>query len=90
MTEPRRVRGVGGLEGLGSLGPDLGGGAVVDRRRRVVTDPGVAVVVAVVREEAVAEGPGVLDATEAFGEVRAVLEGLELRLGVRVVVALTG
>src|SRR3982074_3394447 len=45
------------------------------------------VLVVVVREERAAEAPGVLDAAEALGECRAVLQGLELRLGVGVVVA---
>ena len=42
--------------------------------------------VVVVAEEPVAEGPGVLDGTEALGERRAVFEGLELALAERVVV----
>jgi hypothetical protein len=50
----------------------------------------MAVVVVVVREECFAERPGVLDAAESLGERRAVFEGLELRLAVGVVVALTG
>jgi hypothetical protein len=29
---------VGGVEGVGALGPDFGGGAVVDRRRGVKAD----------------------------------------------------
>jgi hypothetical protein len=50
----------------------------------------VPVLVVVVRKERLAERPGVLDAAETLGEGGAVLEGLELRLAVRVVVALTG
>ena len=90
VAEPGRVRLVGGIEGLGPLGPDLGGRAVVDRRRRVVADARVPVFVVVIREERLAEGPGVLDAAEAFGERRAVLEGLEIRLTVGVVVGRMG
>jgi hypothetical protein len=44
----------------------------------------------VIREERLAEEAGVGDRTEAFGEARAVLQRLELRLAVGVVVALTG
>ena len=79
MTEPRRVRGVGGLEGLGSLGPDLGGGAVVDRRRRVVSDPGVAVLVAVVMW-VILSRIGRPRCSRSVRGSPAVLEGLELRL----------
>jgi hypothetical protein len=50
----------------------------------------MAVDVVVVLEELRTEGPGVLDGTEPVGECRAVLEGIERRLGERVVVALTG
>ena len=49
-------------------------------------DPGVAVDVVVVVEERGAEPAGVLDAAEPGGERGAVFEGLEVRLGVRVVV----
>jgi len=45
------------------------------------------VLVVVVIEETSAESPGVIDAPEALGERWAVLEGLELRLAVGVVVA---
>ena len=50
-------------------------------------DAGVAVDVVVVVEEPLAEGSGVVDGPEAAGEGRAIFEGLEVRLGVRVVVA---
>lgn len=40
----------------------------------------------VVVEELATEGSGVLDATEALGKLRAVLQRLELRFGVRIVV----
>jgi hypothetical protein len=56
----------------------------------VETECGVVVLVAVVREELLAERAGVLDAVEVVGEGGAVLERLELRLRVGVVVALTG
>ena len=82
---PGRVGGVRGVEGLGPLGPDLGGGAVVHRCWRMQSDAGVAMNMVVVLEEVGAEGPGVLDGAEAAWERRAVLEGLEVRLRVRVV-----
>jgi hypothetical protein len=78
VAKPGRIGRVGGVQGLGPLGPDFGGRAVVDRGGRVVADARVPVFVVVIREERFAEGPGVLDAAEAFGEGRAVLEGLEL------------
>ena len=90
VAEPGRVGRVGGVEGLGPLGPDLGGRAVVDGGGRVVADARVPVLVVVIGEERFAEGPGVLDAAEAFGEGRAVLEGLELCLTVGIVVRRMG
>jgi len=42
---------VGGIEGAGPAGADIGGGAVVDRCRGVQSDAGVAVFVVVVGEE---------------------------------------
>ena len=57
---------------------DVGGG--------VQAEPAVAVLVVVPGEEVLAVGAGVLDRGEAAGEVGPVLEGLELRLGVGVVV----
>jgi hypothetical protein len=80
------VGSVGGVEGGGALGADLGGGAVVDRRRGVQADAGVAVVMVVIVEEGVAEGAGVFDAAEVGWEGGAVLEGLVDRFGVGVVV----
>ena len=85
MAEPGRVGSVGGVEGLGPLGPDLRGGAVVDRGGRVQPDAGVAMNMVVVLEEVGAECPGVLDGAEAAREYRAVVEGLEIRLPIRVI-----
>ncbi len=87
VPEPGGVGGVGGAEGAGPLRSDLGGGAEVDRRRSVQPDAGVAVHVVVVIEEHRAERPSVFDGAEPAGERRAVLEGLEVRLAVGVVVA---
>ena len=50
-------------------------------------DPGMPVLVVVIGEEHAAECAGVLQRPERAGERRAVLQGLELRLAVRVVIA---
>ena len=71
------MRGVGGVEYEGPPGPDDAGGAEVDRGRGVITDPGVPVVMVVEVEERTDERTGILDAAEAAGEVRGVLERLE-------------
>ena len=78
VPESCRVGGVGGVEGDGTLGADLAGGAVVHRRWGVQPDAGVAVDVVVVIEERDAERAGVFDRAEPAGERRAVLEGLEV------------
>ena len=64
--------------------------AAVDAGGGVVADAGVAVVVVVVGEERVDEGPCVGEAGEAFGEPWCVFEGLELGFGERVVVGHVG
>jgi hypothetical protein len=76
VSEPCGVGGVGGVEGVLSLGAHLGGGAVVDRRRGVIADAGMTVVVVVVREECLAEGSGVGDRPEPLGEGRQYLSVL--------------
>ena len=58
VAEPGGVGGVGGVEGDGPLGADLAGGAVVDRRRGVQPDAGVAVHMVVVIEERRRRTPG--------------------------------
>lgn len=90
MPEPDGVGSVGGNQRLLALVPDLGGPPVVDRGRGVEGDARVSVDVVVVLEELDAERPCVLDGAESVGERRAVLQGLEGRLGIRVVVGLTG
>ncbi len=84
------MRGVG--LGKSHLTPcaDGVGGAEMHGGWGVQADPGVAVLVVVRSEELLAERAGVLQRTEPFGEVRAVLERLELRLAVRVVVGYPG
>jgi hypothetical protein len=68
------------------VGSDLGSGAVVDRRRRVQPERGVTMLVVVGVQECRAEEAGVVDRPEPLGERRAVLERLELGLGIGVVI----
>src|ERR1022692_1267105 len=85
--EAPRVRGAGRVQhGLAFL-PDRGRGADMHRVRGVQPYPGMPVLVIIISEERAAERAGVLKRTERTGECRAVLEGLELRLAVRVIVA---
>ena len=49
-------------------------------------DADVMVILVVPGEEAAAEGPGILDAAEPFGELRLVFQGFEMRLREGVVV----
>jgi hypothetical protein len=67
-------------------GADLRCSPAVDVGRGVVPDAGMTMVLVVPAEEATAEGAGVLQRAEAVGELGPVLEGLELRLRVGVVV----
>ena len=81
---------VGGCQDRGACGLDGGGVAVVDVGCGVQAEAGVAVLVVVPGEKFPAVGPCVLDRGEPVREVRPVLEGLELRFGVGIVVRLTG
>jgi len=63
---------------------------VVDDGGVVAADAGVVVDVVVPVRESAHPGAGVVDGLEAVGVVGPVLDGLERRFGVRVVVALTG
>src|SRR5450756_492367 len=85
-VEPLGVVPVGGVEGDGTAGFDGGPGSVVRRCGGVHCDPGMPVLVIVVPEEVTAEYVDVFDGTEFSGECGTVLEGLEVRLRVRVVV----
>jgi hypothetical protein len=60
--------------------------AVVDDARRQECNPGVVVFLVVPGEESLAEDAGVLLGAKTLWESRAVLERLELRLGVGIVV----
>ena len=61
--------------------------AVVDIGRGVHPDPGMAMILVVPAVEPCAERAGVLEGAEPLGEVGPVLQGLELGLGERVVIA---
>jgi hypothetical protein len=50
------------------------------------SDADVMVILIIPGEEVTTEGPGILDTAEAFGELRLVFQGLEMRLRERVVV----
>ena len=76
------VRRVGGAEGGGAAGLDLGPRAVVDGRGSVHRDTGVPVLVVVVSKECPAENIGVLDGPELAGERRAVLKRLVVNTNV--------
>ena len=77
---------VGGVQDLGAPGPDGRGVAVVDVGGGVQAEPAVMMVVVVPGKEFLAVRPGRLDRGEPGREARPVFQGLELRLGVRVVI----
>ena len=85
--EALRVRGVGGQEHPLPGVTHRGGLPVVHSGRRHQPDARVAMLAVVPGEERLAEGAGVLEATEAFREIRAVLQRFELGLGEGVIVA---
>ena len=75
-----------GIEGDGALLGERRSGAVVDGGRSHQADTAVAMFVVVPVEEVLAVSAGVLDRAETIGEVRSVLQGFELRLGVWIVI----
>ena len=81
-----RVAGIGAVQYLLALLDDLLGHAVVQRFRGQQGDAAVAVLAVIPGEKLLAEGARVLDGSEALGKSRPVLEGLELALGVGIVV----
>jgi hypothetical protein len=87
VYEPFGVGGVGGVEDAGTFVRNGVSGAVVDACRGVQAQAGVAMLVVVSAEEALAVQPRGLGGAEAVGEVGPVLQRLELRLAGRVVVA---
>ena len=70
----------------GSLRAHRLSGAVVHGGRGHQADAAVGMFVVVPAEELLAVRAGVLDRTEPFREVGTVFQGLELRLGVRIVI----
>ena len=84
--EPQGLGGVGKRQGLGALSLQGLGGAVMDGVRAHQADAAVAVLVVVPVEEALTVRASVLERAEARGEVGPVLQGLELRFRVRVVI----
>jgi hypothetical protein len=88
--EALRVHLVGGGKDGGTGLDALLRAAMVDVSRPLEADTAVVVLVVVPGEEVDAVGAGILDAAEALGKIRAVLEGLEPGLGKRVVVGHAG
>jgi len=60
--------------------------AVMHLVRGHQADPAMVMVLVVPVEEGAAEASGILDAAEAFGKARLILQGLEMAFGERVVV----
>jgi hypothetical protein len=84
--KPLGVGGVGVVEHDLAGSKDLLGAAEVHIGRGEQGDPAMVVLVVVPAERALVEAAGVLDRAEPVGEGGVVLEGLELALGVGVVV----
>ena len=74
------------IEGVLSCGVNGVGLSIMDLVWGHQADPGVMMVLVVPVEEAAAEAFGILDAAEALGEPRLILQGLEVAFGERVVV----
>ena len=74
------MSGVGHLEDASPLDLDERCTTEVDVGRRVEAQARVMVLMVVPAEEALAEVAGVLERAEVLGELRAILEGLELSL----------
>src|ERR1039457_7736444 len=70
----------------GALCGERHGAAIMDGGRRHQADSPVSVLVVIPLEELLAVRPCILDRTKAVGEVGPILQGFELRLGVRIVV----
>ena len=81
---------IGSHENLVAGIDHLLGAAVVDHLRRQHGDSGMMVLSGLPAEEILAKSTRVLNGAEAVGEIRAILQGLELGLLVRVIVAHVG
>ena len=84
--ETRGVCEEGSIQGVPALGEDGRDLAPMDLGGRAEADAAVVVLLVVPVEEAAQEAQAVLVRAEAIGKFRAVLQGLELRFGERVVV----
>ena len=84
------MTGPGGLKGAPALVEHAPGSMMMDVVRGEHRDPAMAMLGVVPGEERPAEGDRGGDVVEAPGEARVVLQGLELRLGERVVVGHLG
>ena len=69
-----------------AMGQDVSGLAVVDRGRRHQAKTRVVVLMVVPLEKGLAETTSIFDGTEAVGKARAVFQGAELALRIRIVV----
>ena len=78
--------GEGGIERVAALRGECGRLAVVHRVRWHECDTGVTMLRVVPAEKFLAMRPCILDRAEARWEVRSVLQGFELRLGIRIVI----
>src|ERR1700735_2735737 len=76
----------GGIERNGAPCGELRGGSVIHGGRDHPANAAVAMVMVVPAEELLAMSASIFDRAEAIREVRPVLQGLELRLGVRIVI----
>ena len=86
LDETLRVLLVSAIQSLLTSLENRAGLTVMDHRRREPAQARMVVEVVVPIEKVPAEGLGVLDGTESFGEVGAVLQGFELGFRERVVV----
>ena len=82
--------GVGGVERELAALLDQSPRPVMNRLGRVEPDPGMTVLIVVVCEEAAKEDTGVVDTREVPGERGTILERLEGRLDVRIVIRYVG
>ena len=87
MLEPARIFLEGRREDHLTVPYDFVGKPIVHLFRRQQRDATVAMLLVIPGEEILAKGTAILDGAEPFRELRAVLEGFELGLRIRVVIA---
>ena len=78
--------GEGGIERDAALCSECGRSAIVHRVGRHQCDTGVTMLGVVPTEKLLAMGTRILDRAETRREIRSVLQGLELRFGIRIVI----